>query len=357
MRLDSSYKEYERLRLVKDTKWSSVAYKQLNDLLDPINISVAEFVNATGASQREDRLGLAQLLVSVHSAFMRLERALTDSQQDVVAIFNGGGSALRGIPTAVPATLTFGPPYLRLATNVRQVAYRTDMVAQMATRLRTAIDEPENPGLLQTIVPLSKLEDALAHVERTAKRVMTHSSLGLGDPKPDLGDPKADLGDPKADLGDPKADLGDPKADLGDPKADLGDPKADLGLFSFLPAAGGYLAAMNGTESLTESYRRVARSLQLLEDGVARIESDIATALSTAENGSNPEYAKRITDQMNRSFRGLHELVSNARLTMGSVLANPSSGLGPSSTGGLGASRRQQLAIAGGLSSRALRLL
>ena len=117
--------------------------------------------------------------------------------------------------------------------------------------------------LLEFVRPFAKLEEALANVERTVKKVTTHARLGLG------GEP------PKADLGaePPKADLGaePPKADMGaePPKADMGaePPKADLGLFPWLfDGDGGFPSARQATSDVTAFYAQVARSLQLVEE-------------------------------------------------------------------------------------------
>jgi hypothetical protein len=379
-RVDESIKEYEKLRLVKDTGWGELALTQLNQLLDPINRSAAEFVNATGATNREDRLGVAQLVVSVHRSFMRLEKALTNSQQQVVGLLDGGATvqrqgrqakrSLRGGPAKQVKRLlrdvTFGPPYLRLAAGGGETAYPRRRPSRTSKVVGTVNDGERTSSLLHAVAPLSKLEDALADVERTVKRVMTHSSLGLGDPKDGLGDPKDGLGDPKDGLGDPKDGLGDPKDGLGDPKDGLGDPKDglgdpkdDLGLFSLpIAAASGYSTASNGARAVTGLYRQVARSLQLVEKGVAKIESDAQVALSRSTNGAKKsEYVRRTSEQMNQSFRALHELVSNARVTAGSVLSHPEYGLGPTPQRDSSGAIRRSLAIAGGLSSRFLHLL
>ena len=50
-------------------------------------------------------------------------------------------------------------------------------------------------------------------------------------------------------------------------------------------------------------------------------------------------------------------MVTNAKLTAVSVLADPARGLGPGAQRGQGSLSRQQLAMAGGLSPRNLRLL
>ena len=84
----------------------------------------------------------------------------------------------------------------------------------------------------------------------------------------------------------------------------------------------------------------------------------LITALTGPINGSkDDEYRRRTAEQMNQSFRGLQEMVTNAKLTAVSVLADPARGLGPGAQRGQGSLSRQQLAMAGGLSPRNLRLL
>jgi hypothetical protein len=351
-RVDPSIEEYENLGLVKDTGWSKLAVTQLNQLLDPINSSVAEFVNATGATNREDRLGVAQLLVSVHRSFMRLEKTLADSQQQMMGLLNGGAAVQRPgkqVKKSLRGDVTFGPPYLRLAAGDGEAAYQQRRPTRTGKAVGTVNDGDETSSLLHAVAPLAKLEDALADVERTVKRVMTHPSLGLGELKPDLGELKPDLGELKPDLGELKPDLGELKPDLG-------ELKPDLGLFSSTASA--VYATSDGTRGVTEVYRQVAWSLQLLENGVAKIESDIRAALRASINGSkNSDFSRRRTEQLQQSFRALHELVSNAKATAGSVLSDPEFGLGPTPQRALRAPGRQHLAIAGGLSSQFLRLL
>jgi len=356
--VDASIKEYEKLGLVKKTGWSELALTQLNQLLDPINRSAAEFVDATGATNREDRLGVAQLLVSVHRSFMRLEKALTDSQKQIVGLLNGGaavqrnGKVVKRVKRSLGGDVTFGPPYLRLTAGGEEAAYPRRRPTKTAKAVGTANDGDKTSSLLHAVAPLTTLEDALANVERTVKRVMTHSSLGLGDPKNDLGEVKDDLGEVKDDLGEVKDDLGEVKDDLG-------EVKDDLGPFSLpIAAAGGYSAASNGAKAVTTLYRQVAWSLQLVEKGVAKIESDARVALPRKTSGAkNSDYLRRTTEQMNQSFRALSELVSNARATATAVLGHPEYGLGPTPQRGSRGAIRQRLAIAGGLNSRFLRLL
>jgi hypothetical protein len=208
---------------------------------------------------------------------------------------------------------------------------------------------------LKAVTPLANIEDAVANVERTAKKVLTHPRLGLG------ADPtKTDLGaDPtKTDLGaDPT------KTDLGaDPtKTDLGaDPtKTDLGLLS-----GSMLRGFDNGGSMakvTSLFRQVGWSLQLLEQAVEKLEGVVQLTLTSPMNGTNgsksDDYQRRLEEHVKGSFRELADVALNAKLTLGAVLQHPSQGLGPTSQSGLGAAERQQLAMVGGLSPRNLRLL
>src|SRR5205085_4284678 len=53
-RLELSEQSYNALGLVKDTEWVSLVFEDLKNLLEPLNKVVAEFVNDTGATGRED---------------------------------------------------------------------------------------------------------------------------------------------------------------------------------------------------------------------------------------------------------------------------------------------------------------
>jgi len=106
-------------------------------------------------------------------------------------------------------------------------------------------------------------------------------------------------------------------------------------------------------------YGQVAWSLQLIEEAVAKLETVVQSNVGGSANGfrDDLEYRQRVTEQVSGSFRELASVTANARQIAVQVLAHPAYGLGPSPQGGLGVANRQQLAIAGGLSPRVLRLL
>jgi len=98
----------------------------------------------------------------------------------------------------------------------------------------------------------------------------------------------------------------------------------------------------------------------LSEEALAKLENIIRAVLTNPTytlSLDDEEYRRRTTEQVDRSFRGLKEIVTNAKHTTGWVLAHPTYGLGPGPQQGLDAAGRQLLAAAAGLSSRHLRLL
>ena len=78
---------------------------------------------------------------------------------------------------------------------------------------------------------------------------------------------------------------------------------------------------------------------------------------STIPAGAEKEYRERISEDVNQSLREISDMVANAKQTARRTVAHPAYGLGPGVHTGFGATGRLQLALAGGLSSRFLRLL
>jgi hypothetical protein len=342
-RLDLDQPNYDKLALVQKLKadrgWSGLVYSDVRRLLAPVNTVIAEFVNGTGASGIEDRTAVAQLLLSAYRSFVKLGSAVTDTQSELNKILSGKGNGRRDLAAIAPATSrpVFGWPFLRLTPNGGPgVTGGTVSRPGAGVAPGSPGDGPRDYRLKNSVDQLVSLEAALAEVEKTAKRVMTHSRFGLGDDqsKPDLG------GD-----GDDQS-----KPDLGDDQS-----KPDLGAFTASIGARNDIPYSNGTASVVEMFRQVAWALRLVEQAVAKIEDDCASALS--DSSEDPVFRQRTIDQLNQSFSGLQEMVVNAKSTMYSVLAHPAYGLGPSIQAGASTATRQQLAAAGGLSSQKLRLL
>jgi hypothetical protein len=351
-RLELSEPHYKALELVKygDNRWAKLVYDDLRSALDPLNKAVAEFVKSSGATGVEERIGVAQLMVSIHRAFAKLDKTLTTTQDNVISVMDGNGAAGLGAMSAAQlvATSYFGPPYLRLAPAYLEPQYSRVQAVGNAVAGTTVIDATDN-RLLQTVAPLSELEDALANVERTAKRVLTHREFGLGeeDPfKPGLGEE-----DPfKPGLGEE-----DPfKPGLGEE-----DPfKPGLGILPWLGGPDqGIDASANPMKTVAGLYGQVAQALQLSEEAVAKIEGAVQSLLTNGSMPQDVEYNRRGMEQVRGSFRELREMVAHAKRTTGRVLTHPAYGLGPSPQTTQGTMPREQLAMVGGLSSRVLRLL
>jgi Clostripain family len=359
MRLDLSSEDYAKLGLAKATGWADFAYKDLKVLLDPINKAVAEFVNATGTTGREDRTGVAQLMVGIHQSFLKLDKTVVQVKEKVMAALDGirAGELLTSTsPTGSTIAARFCPPFLRLAAGPRQVQY-AELPHGVAPGSSAAGASDETPGdtapLKSLADSLARLEGAVANVERTAKRVMTHASLGLGADDPG-GKPGLGADDPG---GKPGLGADDPG---GKPGLGADDPggKPGLGIFpSLVTSDRGYLSSPNGRNRVSELYGQVAWSLQLIEGAVAKLENSLqAVVIDPPRALDKDEYRDRVTEQLTSSFRELNEVTTNAKRTAFEVLAHPAYGLGPTPPGGRG-SDRQQLATVGGLSPRVLRLL
>ena len=195
---------------------------------------------------------------------------------------------------------------------------------------------------------LATLEHALGEAERTARRVLTHSRLGLGD------DPDAKPGilgdDPDAKPGilgdDPDAKPGI----LGD------DPDAKPGILGLLNASEvGRSQLRRSGNGLVEMYASVALSLRLVEESVGRLEVVVRSGLTLS--AADPDVREIVWKQAERSLREVEEMITNARLVTRNVMVDPAEGMGPGTQSSIRGAGREQLAVAGGLSSRFLRLL
>jgi hypothetical protein len=385
MRLELSGPKYKKLKLTKNNAWAKLVFKKLKDLLEPVNKEVAEFVKGTGATGLEERTGVAQLLMGVHRSFVKLERSLETAQEKATSALNGAGhkpgEVLRQalgtppIPTEgqrLATAVRLSPPYLRLAEEL-SLQQQQHVEAALAAPLPGSAQTAGNGGVQSAAGPLepvaeslADLEEALANVERTTKRVLTHSTLGLGP-----GDLKSGLGpgDLKSGLGpgDLKSGLGpgDLKSGLGpgDLKSGLGpgDLKSGLGNLPWLIAQNvNGASASDATRDVAELYGQVAWSLQVSEGALAKLENVVRAVLTGPMydlNSEDNEYRERAAEQVEQSFRAMAEMVANARQTAGLVLAHPTYGLGPGLQSGLGTQDRELLAVAGGLSPRLLQLL
>jgi hypothetical protein len=361
-RLELEEDKYKELEFAKGNEWVDFVYTRLSALLKPMNEGVLEFVKATGATRVEDRTGVAQLLLSVDRSFIKLETVVSRTQESVVSALRGPLTSPAGDRNALNPTLAaarLSRPYLRLAADFAETTYGG------TPNISTALDTISRSPVEEIAKALESLEDVAANVERTVKKVLTNSTLGLGDGvgarmgKANMG--KANMG--KANMG--KANMG--KANMG--KANMGKAnmgKANMGTLARLTAAESDLLQPDEV-SAVDLFRHAAAALKLMEEAIAEIESDVRLFLTNpplktktnghdADNKLRTDYTSRI-EQVKLSFRALNEVVANARDTVFGILADPSQGLGPAPEPLFVIFDRHNLALAGGLSALDLSLL
>jgi hypothetical protein len=342
-RLELKDDEYRELELSKTpNKWADFVYTDLSALLKPMNDGVLEFVKATGATRVEDRTGVAQLLLSVDRSFIKLEAAVNKTRGCVMSSLGNGRFASDTLSTNQQLTLAaarrLSRPYLRLATDFAETRYGGTPAAS------TVFDSLSGGPVEDIAKALESLEDVAASVERTIKKVLTNSTLGLGDGV------KVRMGKP--DMGKP--DMGKP--DMGKP--DMGKP--DMGPFARLRTSASDSLEQPDGLSATELFRQAAAALKLLEEAIAELEGDVRLFLTNpppGTNGDGADYERRSTEQLKLSFQTLNEVVGNAREIVFGILADPSQGLGPAPEQRLISFNRHNLALAGGLSALDLSLL
>jgi Clostripain family len=349
-RLELSEQRYKELALMKarDNRWAKLVYQDLKKHLAPTNEAITSFVNGTGAIRADDRTGVVQLLVSVERSFVKLENVTRETETIVTAFVRSRAlSDDLSRPQRLAIGESLGFPYLRLASAHPQPVYSV-------VPGDSAIGNVDaSSRVLGRVVPaqqaLAKLEDALGHVERTVKKVLTNGRLGLGDVDPDVK-PGGGLGPGDPDV-KPGGGLG---ADV-DPDV---KPGGGLGLLPvFVGADTG--ASVGAATRIAQMYEHAARSLLVLEEAVGALENLLAAAYSssTLQASDQDQFHKRIEKHVNQSFKEVIELVANAKQVIRWVLSHPSYGLGPGTEPGLGVASRRQLALAGGFSGRFLRLL
>jgi hypothetical protein len=352
-RLDLSKKSYNKLELVKEkgNVWSRLAFTNLFKVLEERQKSVAEFVRSAGATTRDDRTGLTQLVMSLDRAFIKVELALADTKKAVESALDTKPGARVDRETAAPGR--FGPPFLRLIGLMPESA----PPAVEITSPHTSGVSPRM-GILPTnsiARSLAALEGALGNAERTVKRVLTNPRLGLGD-NPDVK--PGVLGGDNPDVKPGVLGANNPDVKPGVLGADNPDVKPGvLGLAPWL-AAPGTTRSAGGPTTLVDMYREVAWSLRMVEESVGKLESVLRTALFTNQvDRTDADFVSQVEVEIRQALREVKDVIENAKHTTRGVVVDPAEGLGPSLLPGRFGAGRQQLALAGGLSSKYLRLL
>jgi hypothetical protein len=349
------------------------------------------FIESVGVTNQSDRIGVAQIIISIESWFNKFDRVLKDAEEQITAELRA--TFVPGARRALTAKKSrsdevnegdnvFGPPSLRLVSPV-DILKRTEALQAVKTiRMQAGAvshreparityaepgdvaaqgeatgdqPTPTSPLIVRTIGWFKRLEGALEGVERAATRGLTNARFGLGPSDSDgfgFEHPKSGHG-----FEHPKSGHGfeHPKSGHGfeHPKSGHGNGARDPN--------GSQESASDGAglDEVAALYSQVADAMQQLEQDVSDLESAAAAALTVEGMGEGLDGRSRfevISREICRSFGILKEAAANARRTVRQVLANPVYGLGPGPVP-FGLDAREEMAVKSGLGRRNLQLL
>jgi hypothetical protein len=344
--------EYERLELFAglnaDARWPRLVYDELRE---EMSSDLLDCFDSSGATTRADKAAVVQLLVSIDSAFNKLDRTVATAQRrfettqkpaQESANANGVAhlAAFGALELLKPRVLDTLLDKLHSAAVPEQAPEKKRSRSLSAKATAKAEAERVEAAERTPFASLKRIEQAVKSIERAAQRTLTHDTFGLGPGAGFDGKPKLGLPAGKQGLGEGKAKLGEGKAKLGEGKAKLGNG-ADL---AFLTTDGPSAAA-----TVIELFGLVAQSFVELENAVESMEQTAVEGLA----GLNHQGTAKT--RLDRTFRIVSDASAEARLSLRQVLAHPLYGIGPGMD--LGAAERRQLARIGGFHSRTLKLL
>ena len=383
---------YFALQLFKDNQtWPWLVYTGLRLAIPEELIA---FVESVGVMSQSDRIGIAQIIMSIESWFNKFDRVLKDAEREITAELNAAFAPRRDGKVRYgdgdhndgesETNNVFGPPSLRLVSPV-DLRKRTSVLEEMKT-VRTeagaipqAVDtDPTYSGAAatgtsqmaaaarpvagvtrpfvgRTIGWLMKVESALEGVERATTRGLTNGRFGLG-PAGSMGFALEHPKDGFA-LEHPKDGfaLEHPKDGHG-----LEHPKDGHGVRLFDGSSSQRSREVDsGLDQVADLYGLVAEAMRQMEQAVSDLESVTAAALRVEGMGKGLDSSSRvavISREIGRSFGILCEGASNARRTVRRVVAHPMYGLGPGPVP-FGRDAREELAVKSGLGRRHLLLL
>ena len=382
---------YFALQLFEDNQtWPWLVYTGLRLAIPEELIA---FVESVGVMSQSDRIGIAQIIMSIESWFNKFDRVLKDAEREITAELNAAFAPRDGKTRygrgdhndgESETNNVFGPPSLRLVSPV-DLRKRTSVLEEMKTVRTEAGAIPQavatdptysgatatgtsqmaaaarpvagvtRPFVGRTIGWLMKVESALEGVERATTRGLTNGRFGLGP----AGSTGFALEHPKDGFG-----LEHPKDGFG-----LEHPKDGHGLEH--PKDGHGVRLLDGSSSrrspemdsgldkVAGLYGLVAEAMRQMEQAVSDLESVTAAALRVEGMGKGLDSSSRvavISREIGRSFGILSEGASNARRTVRRVVAHPVYGLGPGPVP-FGRDAREELAVKSGLGRRHLLLL
>ncbi len=314
--------------------------------------------------RRGDRADVAQIIMAIESSLNQLDRASDTASRGIAAMLNPSDAtatdAGAGDKANVPGKTgdkggpspSFGRPCLQL---IPPPVKRKNGAAEASPMKSTSDVSVDRALVSASIESLQRVERALAEVERTAKRGFTHARFGLGLMSP--GKPGLGAEGPKSGGGaeGPKSGGGDegPKSGGGDegPKSGGGAPAGGRS-----GTASGNLRSDLALARVADLFSNVGESLRQLEAALTDVEIVTRAMLEPSDGDTRVETPAGKAQAIAYAFDLLQEASASARRTVRYVLSHPVYGLGPAE-GDLTFDVRQELARAGGLNKRQLRLL
>jgi hypothetical protein len=349
--------------------WPTLVFDRLRRTI-PAELMAA--IDGITEMRRGDRADVAQIIMAIESSLNQLDRASdiasrriatmlkkpSDAQlqkaSDLKMEYTGAGDETyaAGETKKNGGPPSFGRPWLQLIPP----PVKRENGAVAVSSMKSTSDVSVDRGLVSASVEnLERVERALAEVERTATRGFTHARFGLGLMNP--GKPGLGAEGPKSGGGaeGPKSGGGaeGPKSGGGDegPKSGGGAPAGDRN-----GIASGDLRSDLALARVADLFTNVGESLRRLEAALTDVEIVTRAMLEPSDGDTRVETLEGKAQEIAYSFDLFQEASASARRTVRYVLSHPVYGLGPAE-GELTFDVRQELARAGGLNKRQLRLL
>ena len=321
-------------------------------------------VEGSGATTKEDRSSVTQMLSSVDSIFDVLDRRLAATmvrtQRTLPTLLDIGTS---GFGTTPSATGQLGCLLLlrraELAALLKDKAAPGSPAGQDPSGAASgaAIDEVST-----TAQGFELLETAIGRLERAVRRTMSNAMFGLGPGRADVDSEGKPIG-----LGASESKPIGLGASESKPIGLGASESKPIGLGASeskpIGLGGTGPLVMFGNPSpeavIADLFSQVGSAVRLIEVATADVETTAAKALLGLNSGGTSVVAGNGTvakGEVDRGFRIVMEASTDARRVLRRTLAHPAYGFGPVS-GGLGADDRRELARAGGFNSRQLILL
>lgn len=345
-----AYKALSIFEKVKNLAWPTLVYDTLRGAMSD---ELLKCFDGAGVSSRADRLDVAQLALSIDSAFNRLDRVIDRQRQPVC-------DALKSLcPAKVkkngmtqptesrPQMLIRAGKKLRLL-DLSHLKKSDDSSAPV--RAKPAPEPVDVPSAEILVDAFSLVEEAIERVEGATVRGLTHATFGLGPLEPTA------IGKTfkREDLSKDAGHGGAPRHLNGGKDSGHGSPQA---MPDTVPPLHDDLRLDAALTKVVHLFSQVGESLRVLEQAGTAAQTVVRTMLTEVPAGVLPDVASELAaTEMDLAFQLLQESATSARRVVRSVLAHPIYGIGPGAPG-IGLDERQEMAKAGGLSKARLRLL